>query len=85
VSILTDIPVQTINQNFKVIRAKLARNQNYLTEVHNRFYHADPITGGFYSQWLQELRTLQPEKDAPLTPQQYQRTEQLVRCAASTI
>lgn len=80
VSILTGVPVQTVSRNFKVIRAKLARNENYLTEVHNRFYHADPITGNYHSKWIQELRTMQPAKDALLTVEQRDRTEQLVEC-----
>jgi hypothetical protein len=81
VSILTDgIPVQTIARNFKVIRSKLARNQNYLTEVFNRYFHADPLTGLYHGKWVRELRTLQAQENKPLTIEQKDRTERLVEC-----
>jgi hypothetical protein len=73
-------PIQTINRNLKIIRAKLTYNENYLTEVHNRFYHADPITGNYQGQWGMILRSIKPPKNAPLTGEQLGKTEHLVKC-----
>jgi len=74
------VPVQTVNRNFRAIRLKLAYNDNYLTEAFNRFYHADPVTGKYHGQWGAMLRSLKPAKNAPLTPEQHDRTGRLVEC-----
>jgi hypothetical protein len=75
-----NVPVQTIARNLKAIRSKLSYNENYLTEVFNRFYHADSYTGKFYGDWGMMLRSLKPAQNAPLSPEQRDGTERLVRC-----
>lgn len=75
-----NVPIQTIARNLKTIRSKLAYNENYLTEIHNRFYHADPFTGKYHGQLGMMLRTIKPNANAPLTQEQKDLTERFAGC-----